>query len=171
MLSLNWQITISALPSRRGDIGTRGKDFPIRPEDIPGAIPRLQIEGKATLRIRFQGVSRRGSAKHVARITFNNHRLGREVEWKRQASHTVTRDILKDQQNLIFHDTTNYMRLEAFDDNDTRQGLTIFTSTGMRLSIGATFKRSRITLNLTPKPNHSTVVKFSTGLETSLMKQ
>lgn len=107
---------------RGGDIGTRGKDFPIRPEDIPGAIPRLQIEGKATLRIRFQGVSRRGSAKHVARITFNNHRLGREVEWKRQASHTVTRDIQKDQQSLIFHDTTNYMRLEAYDDNDTPPG-------------------------------------------------
>ena len=150
---------------RGGDIGTRGKDFPIRPEDIPGAIPRLQIDQTATLRIRFQGVSRRGSARHIARITFNNHRLGRDVEWKRQASHTVTRDIEKNQENLIFHDTTNYMRLEAFDDNDTPPGSYDFYLDWYELEYWRDFQAesNRLEFNTTTEPRNRGQVQYRVG--------
>ena len=150
---------------RGGDIGTRGKDFPIKPEDIPGAIPRLQIDQTATLRIRFQGVSRRGSARHVARITFNNHRLGRDVEWKRQASHTVTRDIVKNQENLIFHDTTNYMRIEAFDDNDTPPGSYDFYLDWYELEYWRDFQAesNRLEFNTTTEPRNRGQVQYRVG--------
>ena len=150
---------------RGGDIGKRGKDFPIRPEDIPGAIPRLQIDQTATLRIRFQGVSRRGSARHVARLTFNNHRLGRDVEWKRQASHTVTRDIEKNQENLIFHDTTNYMRIEAFDDNDTPPGSYDFYLDWYELEYWRDFQAefSRLEFNTTTEPRNRGQVQYRVG--------
>ena len=101
---------------RGGDIGTRGKDFRI---ELPRSIPRHQIHQTAILRIKFQGASRRGSARHVARITFNNRTLGRDEEWKRQASQIATREL---PQDIIFNNTTNYMRIEAFDTNDTPPG-------------------------------------------------
>ena len=92
------------------------KDFPIK---LPNAAPRLQIDGIATLRIKFQGASRRGNARHRARISFNNVQLDRPEEWKRQASQVATRDIL---HTRIFNDHTNLMRIEALDRNDTPPG-------------------------------------------------
>ncbi|MDE0019020.1 MAG: C25 family cysteine peptidase [Candidatus Poribacteria bacterium] len=150
---------------RGGDIGTRGKDFPIYPEDIPGALPRLQVDGTATLRIRFQGVSRRGSARHVARITFNNHRLGRDAEWKRQAPHTVTRDIEKDDENLIFHNTTNYMRIEAFDDNDTPPGSYDFYLDWYELEYWRDFQAesNRLEFNTNTEPLNRGQVQYRVG--------
>ena len=150
---------------RGGDIGTRGKDFPIKPADIPGALPRLQVEGTATLRIRFQGVSRRGSARHRARITFNNHQLGREAEWKRQAPHTAARDIKKDGQNLIFHDTTNYMRIEAFDDNDTPPGSYDFYLDWYELEYWRDFQAesNRLEFNTNTEPRNRGQVQYRVG--------
>ena len=150
---------------RGGDIGTRGKNFPIEPEDIPGALPRLQVEGTATLRIRFQGVSRRGSARHKARITFNNHQLGREAEWKRQAPHTVARDIQKDEQNLIFHDTTNYMRIEAFDDNDTPPGSYDFYLDWYEIEYWRDFQAesNRLEFNTNTEPRNRGQVQYRVG--------
>ncbi|MDE0398572.1 MAG: C25 family cysteine peptidase [Candidatus Poribacteria bacterium] len=150
---------------RGGDIGTRGKDFRIEPEDIPGAIPRLQVDGTGTLRIRFQGVSRRGSARHVARITFNNHRLGRDAEWKRQAPHTVTRDIQKNEENLIFHNTTNYMRIEAFDDNDTPPGSYDFYLDWYEIEYWRDFQAevNRLEFNTNTEPRNRGQVQYRVG--------
>ena len=150
---------------RGGDIGTRGKDFPIKPEDIPGALPRLQVDGTGTLRIRFQGVSRRGSARHVARITFNNHRLGRDAEWKRQAPHTVTRDIEKNDENLIFHNTTNYMRIEAFDDNDTPPGSYDFYLDWYEIEYWRDFQAevNRLEFNTNTEPRNRGQVQYRVG--------
>ena len=61
-------------PFRGGNINTSRKDFPI---ELPAAAPRLEIDRNATLRIKFQGASRRGSALHQARIAFNGLQLGR----------------------------------------------------------------------------------------------
>ncbi len=150
---------------RGGDIGTRGKDFPIRPQDLPGAIPRPQIDRLGTLRIRFQGVSRRGSARHVARITFNNERLGRDVEWKRQAAHTVTRDIHKNRENLIFHNTTNYMRIEAFDDNDTPAGSYDFYLDWYEIEYWRDFQAefNRLEFNTNTEPLNRGQVQYRVG--------
>ena len=150
---------------RGGDIGTKGKDFPIEPKDIPGAIPRPQIDRLGTLRIRFQGVSRRGSARHRARITFNNHQLGREAEWKRQAPHTVSRDIQKDQENLIFHNTTNYMRIEAFDDNDTPPGSYDFYLDWYEIEYWRDFQAeaNRLEFNTNTEPLNRGQVQYRVG--------
>ena len=144
---------------RGGDIGTRGKNFPI---ELPRAIPRHQIEQKATLRIRFQGASRRGSARHSARITFNNQVLGRNEEWKRQAWQTATRDI---SQNLIFRDTTNYMRIEAFDDNDTPPGSYDFYLDWYELQYWRDFQAesNRLEFNTTTEPRNRGQVHYRVG--------
>ena len=104
---------------RGGNVNTSRKDFQIRPEDIPGAIPRTQIDEEVTLRIKFQGASYRGSALHQARISFNGHQLDRIEKWKRQASQIAIRDF---PQERVHHDVSNLMRIEAFDDNDTPPG-------------------------------------------------
>ena len=101
---------------RGGNISTSRKNIPIK---LPNAVPRLEIDRTATLRIKFQGASRRGSALHKARISFNNRRLGRDEEWKRQAFQIVLRDIPHEH---IHHDTANYMQIEALDTNDTPPG-------------------------------------------------
>ena len=101
---------------RGGNVNTSRKDFRV---DLPMAVPKGTINRDATLRIKFQGASHRGSALHIARIIFNNQRLGRDEEWKRQASQIAARDI---PQQRIHHDVTNFMRIEAFDNNDTPPG-------------------------------------------------
>ena len=100
---------------RAGHINTSRKDIPIT---LPGAAPRLEINRNATLRIKFQGASRRGVALHKARLTFNGRLLGRVAEWKRQASHIVTRDF----QQLFIHPDQNFLRIEALDANSTADG-------------------------------------------------
>ena len=91
--------------------------------ELPEAVPRLQIDRNAnltaTLRIRFQGASRRGTALHRARVSFNNSRLGRSVEWKRQGSPTAVRSI---PQARIHNDPVNVIRIEALDANRTPPG-------------------------------------------------
>ena len=91
--------------------------------ELPEAVPRLQIDRNAaltaTLRIRFQGVSRRGTALHRARVSFNNSRLGRSVEWKRQGAPTAVRSI---PQARIHNDPVNVIRIEALDANRTAPG-------------------------------------------------
>ena len=91
--------------------------------ELPEAVPRLQIDRNApltaTLRIRFQGVSRRGTALHRARVSFNNKRLGRSVEWKRQGAPTAVRSI---PQARIHNDPVNVIRIEALDANRTAPG-------------------------------------------------
>ena len=141
---------------RGGDIGTRGKNFPI---ELPRAIPRLQINQTALLRIRFQGASRRGGARHSARITFNNQKLGREEEWKRQASQTAIREI---PQDLIFPDTTNYMRIEAFDENDTPPGSYDFYLDWYELEYWRDFQAesSRLEFNTTTEPRNRGQVQY-----------
>ena len=141
---------------RGGDIGTRGKNFPI---ELPRAIPRHRIDQKATLRIRFQGASRRGSARHSARITFNNQVLGRNEEWKRQAWQTATRDI---PQNLIFRDTTNYMRIEAFDNNDTPPGSYDFYLDWYELEYWRDFQAesNHLEFNTTTEPRNRGQVQY-----------
>lgn len=141
---------------RGGDIGTRGKNFPI---ELPRAIPRLRIDQTAKLRIKFQGASRKGSARHTARITFNNERLGREVEWKRQASQTAIREF---SQDLIFPNTTNYMRIEAFDDNDTPPGSYDFYLDWYELEYWRNFQAeaSRLEFNTTTEPRNRGQVQY-----------
>lgn len=144
---------------RGGDIGTRGKNFRI---ELPRAIPRLQIDQTAILRIRFQGASRRGSARHSARITFNNQRLGRNEEWKRQAWQTATREM---PQDLIFHDTTNYMRIEAFDDNDTPPGSYDFYLDWYELEYWRDFRAesNHLEFNTTTEPRNRGQVQYRVG--------
>ena len=148
---------------RGGDIGTRGKDFRI---ELPRAIPRGQIDQTAKLRIKFQGASRKGAALHTARITFNNRRLGREEEWKRQASQTAIRDIPQNlTENLIFHDSTNYMRIEAFDDNDTPPGSYDFYLDWYELEYWRDFQAesNRLEFNTTTEPRNRGQVQYRVG--------
>ena len=101
--------------------GGNTKDF--NNIELPEAVPRLQIDRNATLnatlRIKFQGASRRGTALHRARVSFNNNRLGRSVEWKRQGSPTAVRSI---PQARIHNAPVNVIRIEALDANRTPPG-------------------------------------------------
>ena len=144
---------------RGGNISTSRKDFRI---ELPRSIPRLQIDRTATLRIKFQGASRKGSARHIARITFNNKRLGRNEEWKRQTSQTATRDI---SQNLIFHNTTNYMRIEAFDNNDTPPGSYDFYLDWYELEYWRNFQAesNRLEFNTNTEPRNRGQVQYRVG--------
>ena len=148
---------------RGGDVRTSRKDFRI---ELPRAIPRGQIDQTATLRIRFQGASRKGAARHSARITFNNRKLGREEEWKRQASQTAIRDIPQNfTENLIFPNTTNYMRIEAFDTNDTPPGSYDFYLDWYELEYWRDFQAesNRLEFNTTTEPRKRGQVQYRVG--------
>ena len=86
---------------------------------MPLAVPRLAIDRVATLRLKFQGASRRGNALHKARISFNGLQLGRLVEWKRQASQIAIRSI---PHARVHNNQINFMRIEALDTNKTPAG-------------------------------------------------
>ena len=101
---------------RGGNIDTSRKDFPI---EVPMAVPRLAIDRLATLRLKFQGASRRGNALHLARISFNGLQLGRIEEWKRQGSQIATRSI---PHARVHNNQVNFMRIEALDKNHTPAG-------------------------------------------------
>ena len=148
---------------RGGDVRTSRKDFRI---ELPRAIPRGQIDRKATLRIKFQGASRKGAARHTARITFNNRRLDRDVEWKRQAWQTAIRDIPQNlTENLIFHDSTNYMRIEAFDKNDTPPGSYDFYLDWYELEYWRDFQAesNRLEFNTITEPRNRGQVQYRVG--------
>ncbi len=101
---------------RGGNIDTSRKDLPI---EVPLAVPRLAIDRLATLRLKFQGASRRGNALHKARISFNGLQLGRLVEWKRQGSQIAIRSI---PHARVHNNQVNFMRIESLDTNKTPAG-------------------------------------------------
>ncbi len=101
---------------RGGNIDTSRKDLRI---EVPSAVSRLAINRLATLRLKFQGASRRGNALHQARISFNGLQLGRVEEWKRQGSQIATRSI---PWARVHNNQVNIMRIEALDKNHTPAG-------------------------------------------------
>ena len=141
---------------RGGNIDTSRKDFPI---ELPGAAPRLEINRKATLRIKFQGASRRGVALHRARMAFNGRQLGRIEEWKRQASQIATRDI---EQRFIHHDQVNFMRIEALDANKTLPGAYDFYLDWYELDYWHSFRAeaNRLEFNSNTEPRTRGTVQY-----------
>ncbi len=101
----------------RGD----GSDISKKPfrVELPGAVSRHNIERDATIRIRFQGASRKSAAKHQALIHFNGRQLGKIKEWNLQNAVTATRDI---PQKFIHHNAINDLRIDALDKNETPEG-------------------------------------------------
>ena len=103
----------------RGD----GSDISIKkfPVMLPRAVSRENnlINRDATLRVRLQGSWRKSAAKHYAEIYFNNEKLGQEEKWTRQQAPIVTRDF---PQRKIDPTTTNELRIESNDKNNTPQG-------------------------------------------------
>ena len=144
---------------RGGNISTSRKDFPI---ELPMAIPRLEIDRDATLRIKFQGASRRGKALHRARISFNGLQLGRIEEWKRQISQIATRDI---PQLRIHHNQVNFMRIEALDANKTPAGSYDFYLDWYELDYWRNFQAaaSRLEFNTNTEPRNRGKVQYRVG--------
>ena len=146
-------------PFRGGNINTSRKDFPV---ELPAAVPRLEIERNATLRIKFQGASRRGSALHRARIAFNGLQLGRIEEWKRQAAPIATRNI---PQLRIHHNQVNYMRIEALDTNRTAAGSYDFYLDWYELDYWRSFQAdaNRLEFNTNTEPRNRGKVQYRVG--------
>ena len=146
-------------PFRGGNINTSRKDFPV---ELPAAVPRLEIERNATLRIKFQGASRRGSALHRARIAFNGLQLGRIEEWKRQAAPIATRSI---PQLRIHHNQVNYMRIEALDTNKTPAGSYDFYLDWYELDYWRSFQANanRLEFNTNTEPRNRGKVQYRVG--------
>ena len=141
---------------RGGHVSSSRKDFPIEP---PQAVPRLEIDRTAILRIKFQGASRRGGALHQARIAFNGLQLGRVEEWKRQASQITTRDI---PQARIHHDQVNFMRIEALDTNRTPAGSYDFYLDWYELDYWRDFQAdaNRLEFNTNTEPRNRGKVQY-----------
>ncbi len=141
---------------RGGNIDSSRKDFPV---ELPGAAPRLEINRKATLRIKFQGASRRGVALHRARIAFNGRQLGRIEEWKRQASPIATRDF---EQRFIHHNQVNFMRIEALDENKTPPGAYDFYLDWYEFDYWRSFRaeRGKLEFNSTTEPRTRGTVQY-----------
>ena len=138
------------------------KDFPI---ELPNAAPRLDArleDNVATLRIKFQGASRRGNARHRARIIFNNVQLDRPEEWKRQTSQVAARDVL---HTRIFSEHTNLMRIEALDRNDTPPGSYDFYLDWYELDYWRNFQaeRNRLEFNTKTTPRNRGQVQYQVG--------
>ena len=138
------------------------KDFPI---ELPNAAPRLDPrleDSEATLRIKFQGASRRGNARHEARITFNNVQLGKPEEWRRQAYQVATRDI---KHKSIFNNTDNFMRIEALDRNGTPPGSYDFYIDWYELDYWRNFQAeaNRLEFNTNTEPHNRGQVQYQVG--------
>ena len=146
-------------PFRGGNINTSRKDFPI---ELPNAAPRLEIDRSATLRVKFQGASRRGVARHQARIAFNGLQLGRVEEWKRQAAPIATRSI---PQLRIHHDQVNYMRIHALDANGTSAGSYDFYLDWYELDYWRNFQAdaNRLEFNTNTEPRNRGKVQYRVG--------
>ena len=144
---------------RGGNIDTSRKDFPI---EVPMAVPRLEIERSATLRLKFQGASRRGTALHRARIAFNGLQLGRIEEWKRQGSQIATRSI---PHARIHHNQVNFMRIEALDTNRTSPGSYDFYLDWYELEYWRNFQAAanRLEFNTTTEPRNRGKVQYRVG--------
>ncbi len=141
---------------RGGNIDTSRKDFPIT---LPGAAPRLEINRTATLRVKFQGASRRGIALHRARLAFNGIQLGRVEEWKRQASQIATRNL---EHRLIHADQVNFMRIEALDTNKTAEGAYDFYLDWYELDYWHDFaaENNRLEFNSNTEPRSRGTVQY-----------
>ncbi|MCH8290157.1 hypothetical protein IH992_03505 [Candidatus Poribacteria bacterium] len=120
-------------PSNRN----KEKNFVIQ---VPNAVPRAGIDRTAELRVKFQGATHKGSARHEARIRFNDRQLGRPVEWKRQAAPLVIRDI--EQRRFIHHDAANILTIIANDQNNTPSTEFDFYVDWYELDYWHTFKAS-----------------------------
>ena len=146
-------------PFRGGNINTSRKDFLV---ELPAAAPRLEIDRNATLRIKFQGASRRGSALHQARIAFNGLQLGRVEEWKRQAAPIATRSI---PQLRIHNNQVNYMRIEALDTNRTSAGSYDFYLDWYELDYWRSFQAdaNRLEFNTNTEPRNRGKVQYRVG--------
>ncbi len=143
-------------------VAFRGGDRKDIPVELPNAAPRLQIDGKATLRIKFQGASRRGNARHRARISFNNYQLDRPEEWKRQNYQVAVRDM---PHARIFNDHTNLMRIEALDRNDTPPGSYDFYLDWYELDYWRNFQAvaNRLEFNTNTNPRNRGQVRYQVG--------
>ena len=141
---------------RGGNINTSRKDLRI---ELPMAVPRLEIDRNAILRLKFQGASRRGAAIHRARISFNGLQLGRVVEWKRQASQIASRSI---PQARIHHDQVNFMRIEALDTNRTPAGSYDFYLDWYELDYWRSFRANsnRLEFNTNTEPRNRGQVQY-----------
>lgn len=137
----------------------RGREIKNFDIELPNAAPRLQIDGKATLRIKFQGASRKGNARHKVSISFNNFQLGRAEEWKRQTSHLVTRDISHDR---IFNDHKNLMVIRALDINNTPPGSYDFYLDWYELDYWRDFRAeaNRLEFNTNTEPRNRGQVQY-----------
>jgi len=141
---------------RGGSLETSRKDFSI---DLPMAIARGTIDRPAALRIKFQGASYKANAGHEARISFNSRQLGVIEKWRRQAHQTATRDI---PDELVHHNTTNFMRIEALDKNKTPPGAYDFYLDWYEIDYWRTFQadNNRLEFNTNTEPRHRGQVQY-----------
>ena len=146
---------------RGGNIETSRKDLPI---EVPLAVPRLAIDRSATLRLKFQGASRRGNALHLARISFNGLQLGRIEQWKRQGSQIATRSI---PHARVHNNQVNFMRIEALDKNHTPAGSYDFYLDWYEFDYWRSFQAAATALSSIRILNPVTVAKSITTSETS----
>ena len=139
--------------------GRERKNFHI---ELPNAAPRLEFDNTTTLRIKFQGASRRGNARHYARISFNNFQLGRPEEWKRQTYQVATRDFKHDR---IFNDHPNLMVIESLDKNDTPPGSYDFYIDWYELDYWRNFQAeaNRLEFNTNTQPRRRGQVQYRVG--------
>ena len=136
--------------------GGDAKGFPIK---LPMAIPREANGRLAKLRIKFQGASYKANAGHEARISFNNVKLGRNEEWRRQAYQTATRDI---PSRLVHHDATNIMLIEALDRNKTPPGAYDFYLDWYEIDYWRNFQadNNRLEFNTKTEPGYRGQVQY-----------
>ena len=144
---------------RGGELSTSRKDFTV---ELPLAVPRRTIERHSKLRIKFQGASYKANAGHEARISFNGTQLGRVEEWRRQASQTATRDI---PYAIVYNDSTNLMRIEALDDNETPPGAYDFYLDWYEIDYWRNFQAddNRLEFNTTTEPRYRGEVQYRVG--------
>ena len=142
---------------RGGNVDTSRKDLGI---EVPLAVPRLAIDRLATLRLKFQGASRRGNALHQARISFNGLQLGRVEEWKRQASQIATRSI---PWARVHNNQVNFMRIEALDTNHTPAGSYDFYLDWYEFDYWRSFRAeaNRLEFNTNTEPRNRGKVHYS----------
>ena len=142
---------------RGGNIDTSRKDLRI---EVPAAVPRLAIDRLATLRLKFQGASRRGNALHRARISFNGLQLGRVEEWKRQGSQIATRSI---PWARVHNNQVNIMRIEALDKNHTPAGSYDFYLDWYEFDYWRSFQAaaSRLEFNTNTEPRNRGKVHYN----------
>ena len=142
---------------RGGNIDTSRKDLGI---EVPLAVPRLAIDRLATLRLKFQGASRKGNALHQARISFNGLQLGRVAEWKRQGSQVATRSI---PWARVHNNQVNFMRIEALDTNKTPAGSYDFYLDWYEFDYWRSFRAeaNRLEFNTNTEPRNRGKVHYS----------